>query len=452
MKANLVFIFLFLSAGAWAQQLTLAQAAQEAALFSRQVKSRAAAVEAARQGINQANAMRMPKLSYQSALTTGNDPVYVFGSLLRQDSFTAGHFDLDKLNSPDNRTNFSNALSLEVPLFTGFKIRDQRALGENYLAQSQSSMDFTQQAELFAATQNYLMLALKTQLAKIAAQTQTSAQEQLKTADRLRSKGFVLGSDYYAAQAVLSSIKTNRTVFENDILSESAALSVRLGRDPKNILKPSDGFAPFIYDLGNESEKLAKLSQTRGDIITARLEAKNADIARSLESNSLLPQIGVFAQLQTNTRDFSTNPLLNTVGVSMTVPFGDFTRSPRVKQREAQKLQAQEQANALADAAASDLLRYRREYESAKAALPAAREAVANAQQSLELFKPLFRQGRQSVLEVVRAEAALMAARSSLAEITFKLHFYYAASLFMAGEFDQAAAQNISAALNGGSK
>lgn len=449
MKVNLALILLFLAASAGAEQISLSQAARETTAFSRMLKSRAAAVEAARQGVNQADAMRLPKLSYQSALTTGNDPVYVFGSLLRQDSFTAGHFDLDKLNSPDNRTNFSNALALEVPLFTGFKIRDQRALGQNYLAQSQSSLDYTQQAELFGTTQTYLMLALKTELAKIAAQAQKSSEEQLKTADRLRSKGFVLGSDYYAAQAAVSSIKTARTMFENDILAQSAALAVRLGRKPENILNPSDNFTAFVYNIGNEQEKLQKLSQTRGDLIAARLEAKNADIARSLESNSLMPQIGLFAQLQTNTRDFSTNPLLNTVGVSMTVPFGDFTRSPRVKQREAQKLQAQEQAAALADAAAADLLRYRREYESAKSALPAAREAVENAQKSLELFKPLFRQGRQSVLEVVRAEAALMSARSSLAEITFKLHFYYAASLFMAGEFDQTAADNISAALGG---
>lgn len=449
MKVNLALILLFLAASAGAEQISLSQAARETTAFSRMVKSRAAAVEAARQGVNQADAMRLPKLSYQSALTTGNDPVYVFGSLLRQDSFTAGHFDLDKLNSPDNRTNFSNALSLEVPLFTGFKIRDQRALGQNYLAQSQSSLDYTQQAELFGTTQTYLMLALKTELAKISAQAQKSAEEQIKTADRLRSKGFVLGSDYYAAQAALSSIKTTRTMFENDILAQSAALAVRLGRNTQNTLKPSGSFTAFLYNIGNEQEKLQKLSQTRGDIIAARLEAKNADIARSLESNSLMPQIGVFAQLQTNTRDFSNNPLLNTVGVSMTVPFGDFTRSPRVKQREAQKLQAQEQAAALADAATADLLRYRREYESAKAALPAAREAVENAQKSLELFKPLFRQGRQSVLEVVRAEAALMSARSSLAEITFKLHFYYAASLFMAGEFDQTAADTISAALGG---
>ncbi len=449
MKVNITLIFLFLAASAGAEQISLSQAARETTAFSRMLKSRAAAVEAARQGVNQADAMRLPKLSYQSALTTGNDPVYVFGSLLRQDSFTAGHFDLDKLNSPDNRTNFSNALALDVPLFTGFKIRDQRSLGENYLAQSQSSLDYTQQAELFSTTQTYLMLALKTELAEVAAQAQKSAEEQIKTADRLRSKGFVLGSDYYAAQAAVSSIKTARTMFENDILAQSAALAVRLGRNPENILNPSGNFAAFIYNIGNEQEKLQKLSQTRGDLIAARLEAKNADIARSLESNSLMPQIGLFAQLQTNTRDFSTNPLLNTVGVSMTVPFGDFTRSPRVKQREAQKLQAQEQASALADAAAADLLRYRREYESAKSALPAAREAVENAQRSLELFKPLFRQGRQSVLEVVRAEAALMSARSALAEITFKLHFYYAASLFMAGEFDQTAADNISAALGG---
>ena len=107
------------------------------------------------------------------------------------------------------------------------------------------------------------MLALKTELAKIAAQAQKSAEEQIKTADRLRSKGFVLGSDYYAAQAALSSIKTARTMFENDILAQSAALAVRLGRNPENILKQG-----YTFTANAKGEMIRSRSQVQaGDVI-----------------------------------------------------------------------------------------------------------------------------------------------------------------------------------------
>ena len=64
----------------------------------------------------------------------------------------------------------------------------------------------------------------------------------------------------------------------------------------------------------------------------------------------------------------------------------------------------------------------------------------------------MFRQGRQSVLEVVRAESALMSARAALAEDIFKLHSYYAAVIFVSGKFDMTAVSAIDAGLAGDAK
>jgi len=452
MKLAALLIILISAVPAGAQQITLGQAARETLSYSRNIKSAAAAAEAAGETVKQAEAMRLPKLSYSSQLTTGDDPVYVFGSLLRQNKFTAADFDLGRLNEPDDRVNFSNAVSAEIPLFTGFRIANYKKLGENRTEQSRRVLDFTGQAELFGTVQNYLMLGFKSELKKIAEETEKSTAEELKVADRLRSKGFILGSDYYAAQSALSGIKSSRAALDKEILAESASLAVRLGRDPETMLTPAPGFSAFLYETEDEKTQIAGLKEARGDIAAARLEAKNAGISREIEADSVLPQIGAFAELQTNTRDFSSNPLSRTAGINMTIEFGDFTRDSRIKQREAQKKQAEQKAAAMTDSAVSELLKLRRQYESAKAALPAAKEAVENAKRSLEIFKPMFRNGRQSVLEVVRAETALMAARSSLAEITFKLHSYYASALFMAGELDTAAADRIGAAVAGGAK
>ena len=42
----------------------------------------------------------MPHLRFSETATRGDDPVYAFGSKLRQQRFTAGDFALNQLNSP----------------------------------------------------------------------------------------------------------------------------------------------------------------------------------------------------------------------------------------------------------------------------------------------------------------------------------------------------------------
>jgi outer membrane protein len=50
--------------------------------------------------VREARSVLMPRVTFSETATRGNDPVYVFGSRLRQQGFTADDFSLNKLNTP----------------------------------------------------------------------------------------------------------------------------------------------------------------------------------------------------------------------------------------------------------------------------------------------------------------------------------------------------------------
>ena len=83
-------------------------------------------------------------------------------------------------------------------------------------------------------------------------------------------------------------------------------------------------------------------------------------------------------------------------------------------------------------------------YAAAREGLPVAQETVDKARKSLELFRPLYRQGRQSVLEVLRAQASLLQAEAGYYETLYKLNLYRAQALLASETLDAAAVKDIS--------
>jgi outer membrane protein TolC len=63
-------------------------------------------------------------------------------------------------------------------------------------------------------------------------------------------------------------------------------------------------------------------------------------------------------------------------------------------------------------------------------------ESARQADKSLNLFRPLYREGRQSILDVLRAEEGLMRARQALLETYFHVHLGYARLCLVTGELE----------------
>jgi hypothetical protein len=70
--------------------------------------------------VREARSVLMPRLTFSETATRGNDPVYVFGSRLRQQRFTAADFDLNKLNTPLPFGKFSTRFGGSWNLFDSF--------------------------------------------------------------------------------------------------------------------------------------------------------------------------------------------------------------------------------------------------------------------------------------------------------------------------------------------
>ena len=72
-----------------------------------------------RSALTQARAGYLPKVDVAESWQRGNQPVFVFSSLLAQRQFTAADFALDALNHPDAVDNFRSAVMIEQSLFDG---------------------------------------------------------------------------------------------------------------------------------------------------------------------------------------------------------------------------------------------------------------------------------------------------------------------------------------------
>src|SRR3954470_18724317 len=97
--------------------LTLRQAVDLALRSNPLVAAAGAGEKEAEAGIRQARSGYMPRLQFSESLQRGNNPLFVFSSLLTQHQFGQGNFALGPLNRPDALSNYQSRLTVEQVLF-----------------------------------------------------------------------------------------------------------------------------------------------------------------------------------------------------------------------------------------------------------------------------------------------------------------------------------------------
>ena len=91
-------------------KLTLEQAVRKALENNPDLAVDAPARAAANSGLAASRAGYRPRIDVEQSVLGGNNPVYVFGTLLTQRQFTADNFALPSLNTPDAQQNLQTRL------------------------------------------------------------------------------------------------------------------------------------------------------------------------------------------------------------------------------------------------------------------------------------------------------------------------------------------------------
>ena len=97
--------------------LTLEDAIQRAQGDTADARALASSIEEANARIQRAQSGFWPRVDLAETVQRGNQPVYVFSSLLSQRRFTAANFAIPALNHPDPVTNTRTLVALEQPIY-----------------------------------------------------------------------------------------------------------------------------------------------------------------------------------------------------------------------------------------------------------------------------------------------------------------------------------------------
>ena len=406
-------------------------------------------VREANAGLSEARMSSLPRLSAKSALTRGDDPVYAFGSLLEQRRFGMQNFAIGALNYPGYMTNVKSSLELGVPLFTGFALTDRRELSRMQMTAAGAGEESSRQATRYQVIEAYLRLLLDRALLENADDRIKSATAEVEEARRLRARGLVLGSDFYAAEALFGSLQAARVRIQSELAATQSTLSV-LMESAGPPVEPVGGLGDVGYSTAPLSALTEGALRDRQDLREAAVAESAAAVLARREAFSVLPTVEAFAALETNTSDFGSNPTNRMIGVRAALPIGDPTYFERRKRTAASQRAAHAGKESLEQAARVEVGQRYHEYQAAVAMRPILRDSVEKAEKSLELFRPLYREGRQSIFDVLRAEDALMKVRAGYLETLFSAHTGYARLQLAAGRLDSDVIREIESRLGGG--
>src|SRR5690348_10694638 len=183
--------------------LTLSQAVSVALEKNPLRKAAMAQQRMAAAGVKEARSAFVPRLNFTETATRGNDPVYVFGTRLRQNRFTAADFALNRLNNPVPVGNFATRLGGSWTLFDSFsnKLNLERAQKTQSAAGNQ--LERTDQEIIFRVVEAYYGLLRAAKQQQVVEQAVETAQSILDRSQARFESGVSVESDLLRAQVDL---------------------------------------------------------------------------------------------------------------------------------------------------------------------------------------------------------------------------------------------------------
>lgn len=355
-------------------------------------------------------ASRMPHLAASLGGDYGNDPVYVFGALLRQNRFTNNDFALDHLNTPKSRRDNSVSMDAEWVLFDFFQTTNKVA-SAGYLAESaQYRSELTQMEAILAASELYDRLAVTDQLLDDVTRQAELGKQDIDAMDELSRKGLALGADFYLARMTLSQIVS----IKNELLSQrdavSMAFNILRGIDPLTTVKTEGVPTDLLVVTGAVEEYIEKAVENRLDIksLAKMMDAGSLDV--SAQRKSIAPKIIAYGNAAKHSQgSLGDGGDSYMAGVKMKVDL-DPGYGSQVKLAQAEKERLTAQLQEAKDRAAQDVTEVFFRLKAMGSNSVLAKQDSADAQQAVQLLAPLYKEGRRSVSEMLSTRKAQVAA------------------------------------------
>jgi len=409
--------------------VTLQQAVTIALEKNPEQKAAMADTKAASADVKEARSFLLPHATLSETATIGNDPVYVFGSKLRQQRFTTADFALNVLNTPAPFGNFATRLGGTWNLFDSFGSWRAVNRAERMKDAAGHQLERTNQEVIFRVVDSYYGMLLARKQLDVAEQSMKTAQSILdRSKDRVES-GIVVESDFLSAQVRLATRRQELIRAQNNMAMAQAQLSTSMGMsaetefDPVEVLAEKNLPATSLDDLEKQAVDM------RPDLNRVRSEEAAQQQSVSIAKSSFGPRVNAFGGWEAD------NPTLIAGGggnnwlAGIEVQFDIFEGGAK-RAHLSHERALEEKVSAVKEMATDAIrLEVRRAYydlDSARQQVDVARAAIAAAQESLRINQDRYDSGLSTITDLLAAEEAAQRSQTDYWEALYRYHTDYA--------------------------
>jgi len=427
-------VLVFLSS-ALAQQpaepspLTLRQAVQNAIEKNPQRKAAIADAKGASSDVRAARSFLMPHLSFSETATRGNDPVYVFGSKLRQQRFTTNDFALNMLNTPLPYGNFATRFGGTWNLFDSFASWHgiNRAKEMNVAATHQ--LERTDQETLFQVVQSYYGVFLATKQLEVAEQAEKTAKSIMDRSRVRFDAGVVVESDLLSAKVRLAGREQDLIRARNNLELAHVQLNTAMGVPADAQYQIADSLVEKTLTAGPlpELEKTALI--TRPDLKRIEAQQSAQELSVAIAKSSFGPRLNAFAGWELDNPTFLAggggNNWLGGIELQIDLFQGGAKQAALSRERaNAEKIAALKQA--ASDAVRLEVRQAYYDQDASRQQVEVAHTAIVQAQESLRINQDRYEGGLITITDLLGAEEASRRSQADYWQAVYQFHISYA--------------------------
>lgn len=443
-RARWLIFFCPILAGAAAQEpLTLRQAIQIALKQSPDVETARAGVEDARASAALARTQYFPQIDFTEDISRGNNPVYVFGTRLRQQEFTQADFALNSLNKPDAIGDFSSRISGNWLLFDSLHAQKSVHAADLMKKSAASTAEATDQKVVFDVVEAYQGVLYAERQLEIAQHEVETADALLNSVDDHVRAGLAVESDRMSAQVSLAARKQGSIAAQGDLDLAWAQLGLAMGMPElkTSSLRPIE---PKDFPKSDLEQELQTASTNRHDL-AAIADAQSAQAAATSAARlNFGPRVSTYGNWEDDRQTLGGNGGNNWVaGVQIGVDLLPIGKRAQLAKEKANKARVDAQLNAYRQQVRLQVTQAHIQRQTAALSLDTAHSAIGQAGESLRILKNRYDAGLATITDLLRAEDAEREAQMNYWHAVYGNSLAYAQLMFATGTLTPDAAEDL---------
>jgi outer membrane protein TolC len=414
MSCRILVILLALTPVASAAQepLTVNGAVKAALAHNASLRATRAGIEEAKAQAAQAHSGFFPRVSVVESWQRGNDPVFVFSSLLSARQFAASNFAIDALNHPDPIGFFRTSVGVDQILFDGGRTRSATTAARLGQTIAEASTDEAAATLAVTTTRTFGRVLAGDAARRTAEFGLAAAREDLSRAERRRDEGMATDADVLALVVHVADLQQRAIEAEGNAATARAELNQLMGNPIDAVLdlvEPSSLPVNQLSDRPNVTALLAEAEAARPELKRLLASEHLEEAAGRQARAALIPQLAAQAAF-----DVSGTSILDRTTAWIVGGELRWTLSTGGAEVAGMKAAAASLARARAERDETrakvhvEVVGALRRLETARALQDVGRAAVEQARESQRIIRDRFDAGLAPVNDVLRASTAVI--------------------------------------------